>query len=272
MLRRVLACIALAIGAWYPAAAGAQHVDTARITAGRELVDAWGKKRALAADVERDIADEQSRHPQLAGDFWVPLVTALTPDTLGEFLVRIYARHLSVADMDSITVFLRSSAVRSYYYILASSSKEIEQGIDEGFSPPAKEPAPRPKVDTSTARAIQQLFQFMGMERSLQELMDSAMSARPEAAKGMPTEFVSEMMHQMFGVVVDSIVVPVYAQKLSEADLRAIHAFFESPAGRHCLTALPAIDRESAVARRTWRTAIRKAIAKEVQLRTGAKG
>jgi len=271
MARRAWATTALVLGA-FGVTAAAQHVDSARMEAARGLVDAWGKKRTLSADIEREVAAEQSRAPGLPGDFWVGLIRELTPDTLGDFLARIYAHHLSAESMDSTSAFLRSPIAARYYYVLASSSQEISDGIDKAMSPPQKDAAPPPPVDSATMRAIRHLFALMELQRQFDVLVDSLVSGHSAQGGGMPADVMAEMMHQMSSTLVDVVIAPIYANKLSPAEIQEITTFFASPAGRRVLAAVPPIEREETVARRAWLSSMRGVISQEVKQHSGAKG
>ena len=84
--------------------------------------------------------------------------------------------------------------------------------------------------------------------QTMQEMLKALKPLVPEA----PESFWSEFTARIHPDDLVEMVIPIYAKHLSAADVKALIAFFESPAGRKLASVQPAIMRDSMAAGQAW--------------------
>jgi hypothetical protein len=100
---------------------------------------------------------------------------------------------------------------------------------------------------------IRKMINTIGLSRLMNQMMDQIMaSIQANAPKDLPQEFWGKI-HQK--IRVDDLiekVIPVYDKYFSLDDLKAVNAFYTSPAGQHILAVMPQAMRDSTVIGQQW--------------------
>lgn len=267
-----IALIAAAVG--MPAdIVRSQRVDSAQTAAVRELLDQRNTSRLFAAIVLNHVAGQAASNPSLPPAFWRTVVPTLMPSNPDSVLAPVYANLLSTPDLEAVVAFMESPVGQRFASEFPKVWADIQVQIQAGLAPASSSPPPPPpNPDAATARAIRRHLDVMGFRRLMEQSMDSTERAATNGASKQEAEFQRAMMHELIKTIVDSVIVPVYAQHLTPAEVQQVNAFFESSAGRHLLAALPTIDTRMNAALRNWTAAMDQRLVKMVRERLATNG
>ncbi len=117
-------------------------------------------------------------------------------------------------------------------------------------SAPAAEAAP--PVDPAKAVEIRKLLELTGTIKMTHQIMDQMITSFRMQNSSVSTEFWDRFEKEMnLQELVDQMV-PVYAKYYTLDDLKAVNAFYETPAGQRVLAATPQIMHESMQIGQTW--------------------
>jgi uncharacterized protein len=136
--------------------------------------------------------------------------------------------------------------------LLAMPAIAAAQGATTPKGDSAATAPPHAPVDTAMATAVRQLLVATGTRQNLDMMMDQMMVLYEKRFPSVPTEFWTEFRKQMNDDEMIALVVPIYAKYLSIDDVRAATAFYESPAGKRVVAALPQIMKESMQVGAAW--------------------
>ncbi|MES2826772.1 MAG: DUF2059 domain-containing protein [Bacteroidota bacterium] len=89
-------------------------------------------------------------------------------------------------------------------------------------------------------------------------------STQPQVPESFWIEMETEMNKTTFKELLD-LLVPVYQKHLTEADLKAMTAFYESPVGKKFATTLPVITQESMAAGQIWGKKVGENVVKKLK-------
>ena len=127
-------------------------------------------------------------------------------------------------------------------------------------------PAPAP-MDTAVGNAVRRLLAATGARKNMQVVLDQMIGTYRTNMPQVPSEFWDEMQKQFNPDSLMELEVPIYAKYLSLDELRAVSAFYESPAGKQFVTAQPAILQESMEAGRRWGAEMGRQIVEKLKAR-----
>lgn len=82
----------------------------------------------------------------------------------------------------------------------------------------------------------------------MNQLLPSIQQIIPEA----PETFWEDVMKEMDPNSIENMLIPIYQKYLTEEDMQAIIAFYDTPAGKKLISALPGIMQESMVVGQQW--------------------
>jgi hypothetical protein len=93
---------------------------------------------------------------------------------------------------------------------------------------------------------IRKLLILTGADKLALQVMNQMVASMKKTMTGVSDEFWQEFMKKSESKMKEMIegIVPVYDKHLSHEDIRAVTAFYESPAGKRLIAALPGITRE----------------------------
>lgn len=147
---------------------------------------------------------------------------------------------------------------------------------------PAPVPAlPQPEVPPEKLAVARQLIEASGMARSFNPMVPQLRAqipmvitrTRPELSKDL-TVVLAQLQPEFdakSGEMLD-IAARIYARRMSEDDLKASAAFFESPAGKNYVNAQPLMLDELVVSMQAWTQEVSTYMMKRVQQEMEKKG
>lgn len=103
--------------------------------------------------------------------------------------------------------------------------------------------------------SLKQLIQISGSEAAYNSALDQMISIFKQQQSNVPKEFWDEFAIELnkdaIGQLINMIL-PVYQKHLTEADLKGIIAFYETPLGKKYAEKTPLITQESMLAGQEW--------------------
>jgi hypothetical protein len=113
------------------------------------------------------------------------------------------------------------------------------------LAPPAAstaEPVPAaPPIDPAKEAEIRKMIRLSGAEKTMKITMIRLFEASRARNYTLPKEFWTRLETEMDTSELIDQLVPVYNQYYSMEDLKAVNAFYESPAGQHMIEIQPQI-------------------------------
>ncbi|EDM36949.1 hypothetical protein PBAL39_18784 [Pedobacter sp. BAL39] len=108
---------------------------------------------------------------------------------------------------------------------------------------------------TSYRSSLKKMMQISGSETAYKGVLVQMIAMFKQQQSGVPEgfwdEFEAEVSKDAFNKLIN-MVLPIYQKHLTEADLLAVIAFYESPAGRKFAEKTPLISQESMIAGQEW--------------------
>ncbi|MDP2308981.1 MAG: DUF2059 domain-containing protein [Pseudomonadota bacterium] len=136
--------------------------------------------------------------------------------------------------------------------LLAASPAQAGKKKDPA-PPPAAPAAPAaPTIDPAFEADIRKLLIATGAGTMGIQMMDQMLVSLKPMAPGLPDAFWEGVKSEFKSDDLINLVVPIYARHLSHDDVRALIAFYESPAGRKMIEVQPAIMAESMQVGQVW--------------------
>ncbi len=142
----------------------------------------------------------------------------------------------------------------------------------------AKKPAPPPPapvaapaapaaapIDPAFEQDIRQLLAATGAAAMGEQVMDQMIGSMKPMAPQLPETFWTELRVEVTGDSLIELVVPIYAKHLNPEDVKALLAFYESPAGKKLIAVQPAITAESMEVGQAWGQAVAMKVVAKMQ-------
>lgn len=102
---------------------------------------------------------------------------------------------------------------------------------------------------------LKKMMQVTGSEVAFKTALDQMITMFKQQRSNAPgefwDEFATEINKDAFGKLTE-LMVPVYQKHLTEADLRELIAFYETPVGKKFAEKAPLITREAMIAGQEW--------------------
>jgi len=111
---------------------------------------------------------------------------------------------------------------------------------------------PLAKSSTEKEQDIRRFLVLSGAAKLGDQVLDSMIAMQSRTLPQVPAEFWSELRRSVSGAEMIDLVIPVYDKYLSHEEVRAIVAFYESPAGRRLAEVQPQIMQDSMVVGQEW--------------------
>jgi hypothetical protein len=110
------------------------------------------------------------------------------------------------------------------------------------------------RADVSPEKRIEidRLLKLTGMEKLVDQMMNQMMTSFRSNMKEVPNEFWDQFAKKVHASDMIEMIVPLYDKYYSLEDLRAVNAFYSSPAGQRVLSTLPQIMKESMTIGQQW--------------------
>ena len=109
--------------------------------------------------------------------------------------------------------------------------------------------------DASYRMSVKKMMEVSGSMKVFKGVVDKMISMFKEKETSVPEEFWNEMSLELNKVAIDdmvTLVLPVYQKHLTEADIQAVIAFYETPAGKKFAEKTPIITQESMQVGQVW--------------------
>ena len=153
--------------------------------------------------------------------------------------------------------------------VLVLAYKPLALCADEPQSAPAGDTAVNPPEDSATKnKDIRTLLELSGSAKLGVQIAGQMIDQFRKSIPNVPPEFWDEFKKEIKPQELTDLVVPVYERHFSDADIRELIKFYQSPIGQKLVATLPQITQESMVAGREWG----QNLARKVQQRLKEKG
>ncbi len=154
----------------------------------------------------------------------------------------------------------------------------VAVGISGSLPSRAEEGAWGEEIEESDARVvdpkkeadIRKLIAATGEVALARQAMAQMRVSLQQLVPETPDSFWDEFMDEVKDEELIALLVPIYDRHLSHEDVKALLAFYTSPAGRRVIKALPSIAAESMKAGETWGQQIAMRVMRRVQQREHA--
>lgn len=108
------------------------------------------------------------------------------------------------------------------------------------------------------------MLQLTGMEKLMVQMKTQMVSGLKTEMKQVPESFWEKFQQKMDTRELLEKIIPLYDKYYTMDDLKAVNAFYESPAGKKVLSTLPQIMQESVAIGQEWGAKIGRQAAEEV--------
>jgi len=108
------------------------------------------------------------------------------------------------------------------------------------------------EVSPEKRKEIDRMLQLTGMEKLMEQMKTQMISAFKTQMTEVPESFWTKFQEKMDVHELLEKIVPLYDKYYTLEDLKAVNAFYESPAGRKVLSTLPQITQESMKIGQEW--------------------
>jgi uncharacterized protein len=112
---------------------------------------------------------------------------------------------------------------------------------------------------------IERMLRLTGMEKMMDQVKNQMISAMKGQMKTVPDSFWEKVRANMDTHELLEKIIPLYDKYYTLEDLKAVNAFYESPAGQKVLSTLPQIMKESMKIGQEWGEKIGRQAAEEAQ-------
>lgn len=108
------------------------------------------------------------------------------------------------------------------------------------------------------------MLKLTGMERMVDQMMKQMIQSMSANRKDVPSAFWQRFEKKINSAELIERIIPLYDKYYTLEDLRAVNAFYSSPAGQRVLQTLPQIMQESMLVGQEWGRQIGERAAAEV--------
>jgi uncharacterized protein len=157
------------------------------------------------------------------------------------------------------TWFCLFSLLFVFAFVGNAQEKPTPQPARQKSAPPA--PAPEKKIAPAKEAEIRKLLQLTGTSALMQQTMDSMdKSIKPMMINSLPEgdyrQTLIDLFFEKFHAKLDvqkllDLAVPIYGKHFTDADIKGLIQFYETPLGQKTVKALPQITAELTDAGRT---------------------
>lgn len=117
----------------------------------------------------------------------------------------------------------------------------------------------------ASKESIQTLMQTTGAENMAQQMASQIIPMLKKLVPEAPDSFWDDFFKEINAEQINELVIPIYQKYLTEQDVQAINAFYQSPAGQKLIRVQPQISKESMVAGQLWGQQIAQKVIKKYQ-------
>ena len=124
-----------------------------------------------------------------------------------------------------------------------------------------------PSKDAALDQEIYALLEAMGSAKIAEQVFDTLAQSFSQINPNIPKTFWAEMKKAIKADELFKLLIPVYRKNLSTEDIKAMLAFYKSPAGQRISKAMPAISQQSMSVGQAWGASVGEKIATEAKKR-----
>ncbi|MFQ5781150.1 MAG: DUF2059 domain-containing protein [Nitrospiria bacterium] len=110
-----------------------------------------------------------------------------------------------------------------------------------------------------------ELLEVSGASKQGRRVTDQIIGSQRKRMPDIPERFWDDLKAEVDPDDLNLQIIPIYAKHFTVEEMRAIIAFYKTPAGRKLLSKLSVITKESLEAGRKWEMALRMKITKRLQ-------
>jgi len=121
------------------------------------------------------------------------------------------------------------------------------------------------EISGEKRKEVEKILRLTGMEKLMTQMKTQMLGALQKQLPDVPQDFWDRFAQKMDMRDLLEKVIPVYDKHYTLEDLRAVNAFYESPAGQKVLATLPQVMQESMKVGQEWGEQIGKQAAAEAE-------
>jgi hypothetical protein len=121
------------------------------------------------------------------------------------------------------------------------------------------------EISGEKRKEVEKMLRLTGMEKLMTQMKTQMLGALQKQLSDVPQDFWDRFAQKMDMRDLLEKVIPVYDKHYTLEDLRAVNAFYESPAGQKVLATLPQVMQESMKVGQEWGEQIGKQAAAEAE-------
>jgi len=107
-------------------------------------------------------------------------------------------------------------------------------------------------AETPTEASVRELLDKTKAGEAAVQMVNQMMPSMKMMAPGAPQSFWDEIEKEFNAESFIKLVIPIYQKHLTQEDINAINAFYDTPAGKHLIEKQGVIMQESMIAGQQW--------------------
>jgi hypothetical protein len=180
-----------------------------------------------------------------------------------------FLNHLLLKIMKKPSVLSASFAVAFVFATaIARGAAAPSPGASPAPSPAASAPAetaPAPEIAPEKKAEIEKMLKLSGTEKLMAQVMNQMLDSMKKSYTKLPPEYWQKLQQEMDLHSLVELCVPVYDKYYTLDDLKAVNAFYESPAGQKVLASRSQIAAECMKIGQGWGGKIGMKIMEEIK-------
>ena len=129
----------------------------------------------------------------------------------------------------------------------------------------------RADIAPEKRKEIEKMLQLTGMEKLMAQVKGQMINSLKREMPNVPEDFWTRFEKKMDVHELTEKIIPLYDKYYTLDDLKAVNAFYASPAGQKVMSTMPQLMQESMKIGQEWGEKIGKQAAEEVQKESGGK-
>jgi hypothetical protein len=129
----------------------------------------------------------------------------------------------------------------------------------------------RADIAPEKRKEIERMLKLTGMEKLMAQVKGQMINSLKREMPNVPEDFWTRFEKKMDVHELTEKIIPLYDKYYTLDDLKAVNAFYASPAGQKVMSTMPQLMQESMKIGQEWGEKIGKQAAEEVQKESGGK-
>jgi hypothetical protein len=121
------------------------------------------------------------------------------------------------------------------------------------------------EISAEKRQEVEKMLRLTGMEKLLAQMKSQLLTGIQKQLPDVPQDFWDRFAKKMDMHELIEKIIPVYDKHYTLEDLKAVNAFYESPAGQKILSTMPQVMQESVKIGQDWGESIGKQAAAEAE-------